>query len=294
MYHSMIMDLGYIGRLLLVCLPLVASSANVSADEPDLSILTYNVFLRFPTWIFHDNHDYRTAHISSHVKGHDAIVLQEAFSNDHRQQIIEMLKAEYPHNTQPLGDDEWFSHNGGVAILSRWPMIRQEMLVFDRCRGPDCLVKKGAIYVGLDTNLGPVHLIGLHLQAEVDYGTTRLRQIDQLRTVIKSLELPDDEPVLLAGDFNIDFYTDATDGEFAYTRSVLNLGFDDSNPEPSYHSDSNSILVDASRERLDYVFYLKDHRTPLKAINAVHFIRHDRADLSDHHAVIGTSWFGHH
>ena len=144
----------------------------------------------------------------------------------------------------------------------------------------------------LDTDTGPVHLFGLHLQAEVEYGATRLHQIDQLKQFVDSLAIPRNEPVLIAGDFNVDFYSNPDNHEFDYVRRTLNLGFSDAEPEPSFHSDSNSLLVEPYRQRLDYVFYLKDYLNPINAENQVKFIRHNKEDLSDHHAVLGTFRFG--
>ena len=88
-----------------------------SASATDFSVLSYNVFLRAPTWVFHDEHDWRTERIPYFLSGYDAVILQEAFSKQHRNVILKALKAEYPYNSDILGEDEFLSFKIYEAIL---------------------------------------------------------------------------------------------------------------------------------------------------------------------------------
>ena len=87
----------------------------------------------------------------------------------------------------------------GLSVLSRFPMsvVRQEILtdVDHRSRRE----ARGAIWVSLDTDAGPVHFINTHL------GLTRgerVKQIDELLGERWLNDLQTKEPVILAGDFN--------------------------------------------------------------------------------------------
>lgn len=271
---------------LYACTPLAAESTAY-----DFSVLTYNVFLRYPNWIFWDDHDSRVDHIPDYLRGYDAVVLQEAFSGPHRRRILMALKEEYPHQSQSLGKDEFLSLNGGVVIFSRWPITLEKQLVFERCDGPDCLVKKGSVYVILNRDGNKVHLFGLHLQAEKQYKVARMAQVGMLQKFVAEQHVPATEALLIAGDFNIDYYSDGLDGEFSTMTEVLGVGFQEEEPQASYDSSTNNILVDPVRERLDYVFYSLSHLQPLDAANLVKYFRKDGNDLSDHHGVIGSFRF---
>ena len=268
---------------ILICI-LCSTAASASYD---FRVLTYNVFLRYPMWMFWDDHDERVVHMPEHFRGYDAVVLQEAFSGEHREQILAAVKEEYPYQSQTLGEDEFLSRNGGVVIFSRWPIALEKQIVFEACEGPDCLVKKGSIYVILDRNGNNIHLFGLHLQAEKRYGGTRLAQVGILQEFIIEQHIPADEAVLIAGDFNINYFSDGEDGEFSEMTEVLGVGFDEATPRASYDSSTNSLLADPVRERLDYVFHSQSHLKPKNSINQVKYLRKDEQDLSDHHAVIG-------
>jgi endonuclease/exonuclease/phosphatase family metal-dependent hydrolase len=252
----------------------------------EMSVITYNVFLRAPTWLFWNDHDARSAHMAEHLSAHDVIVLQEAFSNAHRDRITAALRATHPHRTRPLGADQWLSLNGGVYVFSRWPIEAERFHVFGECSGPDCLVKKGVVYARLGTPAGAVHMFALHLQAERAAGAVRTAQIGELRAFIDAQDIPADEPVLVAGDFNVDYYgADATpSAPFRALLDAVDGAFPEADPAPSFDAD-NTLLRGDVRERLDFVLHSGRHAQPCEAHSRVVRIRHEDRDLSDHHGV---------
>ena len=225
-------------------------------------MLSYNVFLRAPTWMFWDGHDARAAQMPAYLLERDFVVVQEAFSLKHADMLFESVKASYPYRTNPLGENEWLSHNGGVFIFSRHPLDNEQMIVFRDCEGPDCMVKKGAVYARATTEHGVIHIIGTHLQAEHEFVAQRRSQISELGKFIKALGVPASEPLLIAGDFNVDYFTDDVDGDFSFLLSELNAGFPNDDVRPSYDAESNSMLDDPYSERLDYVFFSRAHLAP--------------------------------
>ena len=95
------------------------------------------------------------------------------------------------------------------------------------------------------------------------------------------------ELVLVAGDFNVDYFSNGIDKEFNQLTSVSNLVFADESPAPSYEKTSNTLVDEPVTERLDYIFYSDDHLAPSAASNQVLYFRHENRDLSDHHAIAG-------
>ncbi len=267
--------------LILLCLSPALGQAT------DLSILSYNVYLRSPAWVFRNDHTWRAGRISSHLKGYDAVVLQEAFSDEHRDLIVEALIEEYPYNTGKFGDDEFFSYNGGIIILSRWPIIARDRLFFEGCEGSDCMVKKGVAYISFEKEGQNIHLFGLHLQAQKEYARSRVNQFPQLLAFIEKQQISPSELTLIAGDFNVDFYSDKIDKEYSRLTTLVGLGFPEENPLPTYDQKTNKYVEDAVTERLDFIFYSTRHLVPAVRHNAVKYIRSDGIDLSDHHAVEG-------
>ncbi len=82
----------------------------------------------------------------------------------------------------------------GNALLSRFPVLHQENLDISDHR----LEQRGLLHVVIEMDGRPVHCIVVHLGL---FGGGRSRQIAALVERIR-LWVPDDEPLLIAGDFN--------------------------------------------------------------------------------------------
>lgn len=264
-----------------------------SALASDFSVLTYNVYLRSPEWVFRNDHDWRTKNIPDFLRGYDAVVLQEAFSDKHRKSIIEALADEYPYHSGKFGEDEFFSYNGGVLVLSRWPISKMDRTFFKDCAGSDCIVKKGVAYAVIEKKGTPFHLFGLHLQAQKEYQQARLAQFPEVRSFIDRQKIPETESVLVAGDFNVDIFSNADDGEYSLLTKTVGLAMHDESLKPTYESSTNQYVEEeGAKERLDFVFFSQRHKLPSRSYNQVRHIRFEGIDLSDHHAVEGQFWFG--
>ncbi len=284
----------------LSCLPAVAQAPPNSPQDPPatLDVLSYNVFLRGPSLLFRDDHDRRSRGIPAALAGYDVVVLQEAFSDAHRNRIVDALANAYPYHTRIVGRDRFFKQDGGVILLSRWPIEVEDQRVFDACAQSDCWAKKGVVYARIRKGERRYHLFGAHLQAE--YGNSdrtkirsiRARQLETVRALIDSLAIPQDEAVLIAGDFNIDLLRGDPNGEFGAMLATLDATLPSPHPGPdpaaSYDGPNNTVASSSTSERLDYIFYSRGHAAPTRAFNEVLRLR-DAAglDLSDHHAVHG-------
>ncbi len=296
-----------------------------------LDVLTYNVYMRprdRPPYAFLNGQDIRAALLAPHLDGYDVLVLQELFEDSSRDLLLAALADRgYHYATAAVGDDvltfRWVvpggpqlpkSWNGGVVIVSRWPFLqaRAAQVLFGAvCSGMDCGADKGAVYVTIDKALPGApplrfHLVGTHLN-NGDWPTQR-RQLELVRALIDRAAIPADEPLIIAGDFNIDRV--AHPDQYRDMLAILSAR----DPCPSlaacghpFTADPlvNDLLDDGGeRARLDYVLYSTRHlpttsgtfartRVPRAATPWREF-PHEPAmwDLSDHFPVYGSFLFG--
>lgn len=185
---------------------------------------------------------------------------------------------------------------GGTVVFSKWPIVDTITSPFgDHCSGVDCYAAKGVVYTRIQWPHGPVNLFSTHFQAwpSIKEQHVRENQVQQLGQLIKALQIPSDEPVLVAGDFNIDMYLGkaafqhllfvtstevprVADGSHPFTVDPLTnqmVGNDDpakySTPEwpngcvDEYYRTLSCPCCPA--EWIDYVLYSKRHLQPTKA-----------------------------
>ena len=67
--------------------------------------------------------------IPEHVSGYDVLALQEVFANG-RGAFLRELAKEYPYHTEMLDKKGANIHDGGVIIVSRYPIVNQAQYVF--------------------------------------------------------------------------------------------------------------------------------------------------------------------
>lgn len=143
----------------------------------------------------------------------DCVVVQESIvPTQHETLACGFRQQGYMFQTQPL--KATFSKlklvEGGVAILSKHPIVEEKQHVFAECacEGSDCLASKGFIHAKID-KLGVIfHVIGTHFQA---WGSPKGREIRECQAgaigkYLKRLKVGKDEPVFVAGDMNADLY----------------------------------------------------------------------------------------
>ncbi|MYX97927.1 sphingomyelin phosphodiesterase [Streptomyces sp. SID486] len=271
----------------------LAGPAPAAAAEraPALRVLTYNVFLMsknlYPNW----GQDHRAAEIpkASFFQGNDVVVLQEAFDNSASDALKGAAAARYPYQTPVVGRgrDGWDAtggayssttpEDGGVTVLSKWPVLRKEQYVYKDACGSDRWSNKGFAYVVLNVNGTKVHVIGTHTQS-TDSGCgageaaqDRSRQFKAIDAFLDAKNIPADEEVLVAGDLNVD----SRGGEYASMLADADLaGADARTGHPySFDTQENSIAHDRypddPREDLDYVLARAGHPRPARWNNEV-------------------------
>ncbi|CAM2007698.1 sphingomyelin phosphodiesterase [Acanthopleuribacter pedis] len=260
-----------------------------SVDE--LSLLAYNLQL-LPTSISNTDQRLRARHVAEALAGFDVIVFSEAFADDVRgfdeqgdlsdgNSLWQLVRALYPYRTDIVGKDEGLEQDGGVFIVSRWPIITWNDLVYDEsvCAASDCLSEKGVMYAAVEKQVGSqsrvYHVFGSHLQADYDNDNNshvRRSQFDEMRRFIDQQAIADDEPVILAGDFNVDRDT----GEYADMLNRLEANdYETENHGVAYSLDgrTNSFAAGATPQLLDYVLVDKLGPQPSYGETAVLVLR---------------------
>jgi endonuclease/exonuclease/phosphatase family metal-dependent hydrolase len=255
-----------------------------------LDVLTYNVAL-LPWVAAQTRQADRAALMARHLVGYDVVVLQELFDDRLALPLLRELEAAYPYRGERVGRDgarglPW-RQDGGVVILSRWPIEREAQMTFDGvCSGSDCLADKGVAYVAVVKGDRRYHVFGTHAQSIHGFDVARVRaaQFALMRAFVDAQAIPADEPVILAGDFNVDAYTPELDDMLARLRAVRppirGAG------RFTWDAAENG-WVHGSSHWFDYVLYAADHAAPVEAWNLVVPLREGGLDLSDHFAVWG-------
>ncbi|MFI9510636.1 sphingomyelin phosphodiesterase [Nocardia sp. NPDC052566] len=269
-----------------------APQASAAPDStPALKVLTYNVFLMsknlYPNW----GQDHRAAEIpkTDFFKGNDVVVLQEMFDNGSSDALKAQASAEYPHQTPVVGRSKsgWDAtggkysvttpEDGGVTILSKWPVLRKEQFVYADACGADWWSNKGFAYVVLSVNGTKVHVVGTHTQS-TDSGCSageaardRALQFKEIDNFLKAKNIPSTEQVLIAGDLNVD--SRSTEYNSMLTDANLEPATSRTGHQFSFDTKENSIAADRypndPREDLDYILYRKGHPKPATWQNRV-------------------------
>ncbi|GAA2645846.1 sphingomyelin phosphodiesterase [Streptomyces lunalinharesii] len=301
--------------------PAGPAGPRAAASAPRLKVLTYNTFLMsknlYPNW----GQDHRAQAIAAadFFHGNDVVVLQEAFDNSSSDALKSRAAAEYPHQTPVVGRSRsgWDAtsgaysavtpEDGGVTLLSKWPVLRKEQYVYKDACGSDAFSNKGFVYAVLDVDGAKVHVVGTHTQS-TDSGckageaaADRAKQLKELDAFLDAKNIPANEEVMVAGDMNIDFHGT----EYPALLANADLAPADRRTGHPYSFDTaeNSIAAyrypNDPREDLDYVLFRNGHARPAGWQNTV--VKEESApwtvsswgkqytytNLSDHYPLIG-------
>jgi endonuclease/exonuclease/phosphatase family metal-dependent hydrolase len=175
------------------------------AQKADLKILSWNIFMIPPT-IFKSCQCERTGYISDIVKewNADVIVFQEAFQKKARNLIWEKIKDVYPYQTG-VPKSGFLQTHSGVWIVSKYPIVRQESIVYNDKKGSDRFARKGATFIEIDMNGKKIQVIGTHAQSGAEYQAIRNLQFHQLIDELGNKYMDFTIPQFIVGDLNTDY-----------------------------------------------------------------------------------------
>ncbi|MFC4375152.1 sphingomyelin phosphodiesterase [Nocardia halotolerans] len=302
-----------------VVLPVTPATAAPPAEAP--RIASYNVFMLaealYPNW----GQEQRADLIAGQnvLADQDVVVLQELFHNSAGDRMLGNLQSAYPHQTPVLGRSRsgWDAtqgsysaftpEDGGVAVVSRWPINRKIQYVYADACGGDWFSNKGFVYVELAAPGGPVHVIGTHMQSEDDGcssgepGRMRASQRAEIRRFLDDRRIPADQPVYVAGDMNV------IEASAEYPAMISELGAvtpDHTGHPHSWDCADNTVCVDQysadyTSEHLDYVLPIANRAAPRTFVNETRRVKspawsvttggetYTYTDYSDHYPVFG-------
>lgn len=245
----------------------------------------------------------------------DVLAFSEVFDDDARAILVDELADRFPHRSRILGRDSGLEQDGGVIILSRWPIESEDQRAYGSvCAGMDCRADKGVLYARIRTRDLVAHLFATHLEAQTR--DVKRRQLDIIRAFIESKRIPADEPVLIAGDFNIDAYGEGGD----YPDLLRRLDADYLRLEGDYRYSKDDVANDMAsgrkRELIDHIVFSRTHLQPSRSHARIHILRSpwweeeddwsanecgvgvrqrddvtNYQDLSDHYAIEGYAQF---
>ncbi|KAJ3299862.1 calcium calmodulin-dependent protein kinase type 1G [Borealophlyctis nickersoniae] len=191
-----------------------------------IRLLTYNVFLR-PPGIKNNVSDHKSARLirfgEHSLPKYDVVCMQEVFAYGSSRQgkmISYARKAglEYYVSSPSKGLLNAMI-DGGLLILSRYPIVRSEKLTFKRGVHSDRFSAKGALYAKIAVSpTAHIHVFTTHLQSTYEIRATlsdasvvtRLNQLVALKEFIDDCtrNKPANEPIFLAGTLNVNAKAD--------------------------------------------------------------------------------------
>lgn len=258
----------------------------------NFKVLTYNTWALLPGIESKNTHDRLDTIAEEIIQGYDAVVFQELFDPALTAHFRDKIRAEYPYLTDiPFKLGKILT--GGSFIASRHPIIEHDDAVYDACRADGCLASKGMNYAKINKNGQIYNLFGTHTHAYTtpDDIAVRFAQLAQLKSFIDSKNIPANEPVLMAGDFNVD--------KLHFPQEHYNFLNLMNATEPmalgeyphSYAGPVNVYADDEYTEYLDYVLYSNEHVAPIYSHNkllvprSIAWDHWTSWDLSDHYPV---------
>lgn len=260
----------------------------------ELKVLTYNIWA-LPAISSHINDRFEL--IPDYVKGYDVLLIQEAFAAG-RDEFLRELAQEYPYQTRMLDKPGINLYDGGVIIVSRFPIVSQDQYVFPDCSGTDCFADKGASYAEIIKHGKAYHLVATHAASSdsTQARENRQKQFRQMRELIQRQSIPKSEVVLYGGDFNVNKRKFPDD----YQSMLANLasiepdyaGYTESTFDPRINSFAGKTLSGGDNvEYLDYIVVSKEYAATAGNNNTVKVPRTgteslwEHWDLSDHFPV---------
>ena len=196
----------------------VKEKIQIHNGKAPFSIIIYNTGL-FPTGSMGDtDRDTVVAEFVRRLKTErpDVVCLSEVWLEDEKAKIRKELIDLYPKDYYLQGPDEedLELQDGGLLLLSKYPIISSGFHIYRDCNGEDCAVNKGVLYARVKPpeSATPWNIFFTHTQNDTsEFGRDEsdlkalYGQLTRLGEFIQSKTKDDGftAPTLVVGDFNI-------------------------------------------------------------------------------------------
>ncbi|KAG7380996.1 hypothetical protein PHYPSEUDO_006549 [Phytophthora pseudosyringae] len=185
-----------------------------------LAVLSMNIFCR-PEGIHSgqwfktgDHKDLRVALLLRKMAKFDVVVLQEMFEAGprHKRFVRDAYAMGFRYHCGSVWPRLLDSRliDGGLLVLSRYPIVERDQLAYAQGSGSDGMCAKGVLYarIQLSPDLSDsLHVFTTHTQAgdnQKEYAI-RLAQLQEMhRFIARTIRDDPGVPVLITGDFNLD------------------------------------------------------------------------------------------
>ncbi|MDE1465875.1 sphingomyelin phosphodiesterase [Spartinivicinus poritis] len=240
--------------------------------ENVIDVINYNTWM--PRHMANEA-SYRKNEIPFHLKPFDIIVLEEVFNDDYRNDMRAALNNSHPFWTGPLNQpsNQHFSDDGGVAILSKWPIATdsegneiKDSITYSHCPCGFNNEYKGAWYVKILKHGTPYHIFGTHTVWDSSQAANidTMEQITELGKFIAKKNIPANEAVIIAGDMNVFQHKPI------YNTMLSSLNAQNPSNQPGVvltnsHDESRNDGTEGGTGTLDYVLYSKAHKQPISS-----------------------------
>lgn len=179
---------------------MLVTSPNENGNAT-LRILSYNIKALFPYYTSSHGEDIirYIEQLFVHRKI-DIVCLQEAFALDFYDKLYELidrlgLNLSHP----PLEGKFLVGVNSGLVVISRFRIVEDTFLSYERSSGLDLLSNKGAQYLTMEINRKLFNIVNTHLQS--DNEKLAMEQFEQLINNLTS------RSAIIVGDMNMGFDT---------------------------------------------------------------------------------------
>ena len=166
----------------------------------------------------------------------DVVVLTEVFSPTAFHILYTRLRLVWPYMVRPLHNTR--GANGGVLLLSKWPLTHVYAMFYSQAVHSDALAAKGAVAaIVRPRTAAPMLVVGTHMQAGGDPASCAVRahQWTELNWFLRGFlaTAAPQVPRLVCGDFNEDTGTAGNALRTHYLQSI---------PTPRAHGVSYDLV----------------------------------------------------
>ena len=168
----------------------------------------------------------------------DVVVMNEVTLKDVYDIIIKSMKRiGFKYVTNLIRD--MLAGNGGVIVCSKYPIVDTDYALYGKkCGGLDCMIAKCVLYTRIKKEGRYFNIFSTHMQSwpGLKAETIRREQIYYMSKYIKSFNIPYNEPIIVVGDLNTDYYMDNAELKHMLHTLKMNL--------PITHEDSTNFTYD--------------------------------------------------
>jgi phospholipase C len=159
------------------------------------------------SFIVEQNNKYRAKLISKYIeqnmKDVDIISFCEAFDTEAREiLILHLYTLGFKYSTPILDDNTNIFSNGGIFLISKYPILSYSFYIYKNAIGTDFLANKGIVKIHLKKDNFDINVFSTHLQSWRKYSNIRQKQLKELNEYIRKFRFIENDIVVLIGDFN--------------------------------------------------------------------------------------------